>query len=191
MNNEYRKSCSIKEFVYLIDDAFISMKDYKKVMKEKQIDEMFKEKIMLAVTEINGCELCNAYHTKNVEKLETSQIKVAPLVIQELHIATTKEDIALEFAKHYALENGNYSKNKWNELVEAYDKETAKGILGVVRIIMMGNVHGIAAGALLDRLKFKPVKDSGFLNEIGITVGIILIAPYLAIKRSLLNIFSY
>ena len=57
---------------------------------------------------------------------------------------TTKEDIAMNFEKHYALENGDYSDAKWNELIEAYGEETAKGILGVVRIIMMGNAYGIA-----------------------------------------------
>jgi len=187
MQNEYRKSCTTKEFYYLIDDAFKSMKDYRKAMKEELIEKVFKEKIMLAVTDINGCELCNAFHTQNAEKLGVSQIEIGAIISGGIKIGTTKEDIALDFAKHYALENGDYSDVKWNKLVEAYGEETAKGILGVVRIIMMGNAHGIAAGALLNRLKLKPIKNSNVLNELSITLNAILFVPFLGVKRGLLK----
>ncbi|MEA3424182.1 MAG: carboxymuconolactone decarboxylase family protein [Bacillota bacterium] len=187
MQYEYRKSCSTKEFYYLIDDAFKSMKDYRRAMKEKLIEKAFEEKIMLAVTDINGCELCNAFHTQNAKKFGVSQIEIGNIISGGIKIGTTKEDIALDFAKHYALENGDYSDVKWNKLIEAYGEETAKGILGVIRIIMMGNAYGIAAGALLNRFKLKPVKRSTLFNELSITLNVILFVPFLGIKRGLLK----
>ena len=49
---------------------------------------------------------------------------------------------------------------------------------------MMGNANGIAAGALMNRLKFKPVKNSKLLNELAVTFSIIIFIPILGVKHS-------
>ncbi len=64
------------EFYYLIENTFKSMNNFKIAKKKGLIDEKFKEKIMLAVTEVNGCEICNTYHVKTATALNISKIKV-------------------------------------------------------------------------------------------------------------------
>lgn len=183
MREFYKRIYSTKEFYFLLDDALKSMKDYKKAIKTNLIDKVFQEKIILAVTEVNGCEICNILHTNSAIKLNISKIEIDALSSGLFKIGTSIENEAIEFAKHYASNNGNYDKSKWDSLVKNNDLDTAKGILGVIRIIMMGNAYGIAYGALKRRFKLKPVKASTFLNELGVLFSVIIFIPFILIKK--------
>lgn len=50
------------------------------------------------------------------------------------------EVTAVMFAQHYADRRGNPSKESWERIVETYGISKAKGILGAIRAIMIGNV---------------------------------------------------
>ncbi|BEP28848.1 carboxymuconolactone decarboxylase family protein [Helicovermis profundi] len=188
MSNFYKKNYSLKEFYHIIDKAVFSKKDFDKAMKTKLIDEEFKTRIMLAVTEINGCEICNNYHTKEARELAIKKENTQIFNSEVFTMSSSKKELAIEFAENYALENGNYSEEKWNELIDYYGEEKSNAILGAIRLIMMGNAHGIAAGALIRRMKFKPVKNSTFLNELALTLSVIVFVPTAIIKRKVLGI---
>jgi len=55
--------------------------------------------------------------------------------------------------------------------MDIYGEEKAQAILAFIKVIMMGNVYGIAASALLNRLKGKPMKKSYFLDELALYLG--------------------
>ncbi|MDM8535057.1 carboxymuconolactone decarboxylase family protein [Clostridiaceae bacterium HSG29] len=179
----YKNSYSVKEFYHIIDKALISMKAFKKGKKDGFLDKKFEERINLAVTEVNGCEICNTFHKGKAEKAGITQIEISSLNLGGIGIQTTKEDIAIEFAKHYAKNKGEPKKEEWEKLVNAYDTQKAESIVGAIRVIMLGNAHGIAAGAFLNRLKFKPVEGSNVFNELGVTLSVILFVPILGIKH--------
>ena len=164
------------------------MKYVKKAKKNKLIDDELEEKIMLAVTEVNGCELCNTFHTQKSEKIGISAIDIGILTSGGFNMGIKKEDSILEFAKHYALQNGDFSQSKFDKIIELYGEEFAQGVLGVIRIIMMGNTYGIATGAFFKRLKLQPVKNSTLINEICVTISIVFFAPMAIIKRNVLKI---
>ncbi len=138
---------------------------------------------MLAVTEINGCEICDAFHSKEAEKLGIDLAISSNMVIGKINIATSKEDLAIDFAKNYTENNRKTDEEKWKKLVENFGIEGAKGVLGVVRVITFGNASGIAFGALTNRIKLKPVKGSRFLNELSVTLSIILFLPVAFIRN--------
>ena len=77
---------------------------------------------------------------------------------------------------------GTLTPEAYSRIVRIYGKETARGILGTVRLIMFGNAHGIAATLLKDRLTGNSQKGSSFWKEIGITLGPLLILPVMLIK---------
>lgn len=187
MSTFYNKQFTLKEFYHHTDLAIRSNKDFRMAMKENLISKTFKEELMLAVTEINGCELCNVYHTKNLEVQKQSDSSVGGIILKKVHFATTKEDIAMAFAKHYAGNNGNFNQTEWDKLCQSYDQKTAYGILGVIRTIMVGNAYGIAIGSLGKRLRFKPIKNSRFLHEAAISIGVVLMLPLVAIKNLILK----
>lgn len=84
---------------------------------------------------------------------------------------------AVVFAQHYADTRGNPSKEAWERIVTAYGKEKALGILGAVRMIMIGNIYGIALSAFRSRLKGKKIAKSNLMYEIRMITSIIILIP--------------
>jgi len=153
------------QFYKIMDKAFESMPDFKYARHNGLMDEVLQTKIMLAVTEVNGCEMCRVYHTQHAKKigLEEEDInQISSGIVINLDEATE----AMCFGKRYAEKEGSYSDEDWERLVKNYGEKKALGILGVTRMIMMGNALGIAAGNFWSRLKFQPVKGSLLGNEL-------------------------
>lgn len=94
------------------------------------------------------------------------------------------------FAQHYADSRGKPSKSSWDQIVKAYGLMKAKGILGAIRIIMMGNAYGIPWGSLLKRFKGKSDTRSSLFYELTVAiVGSILIP--IAMIHSLVSIILH
>lgn len=65
----------------------------------------------------------------------------------------------------------------WHRLVDIYGQSKAQGILGAIRMIMIGNVSGIPFSALHRRVKRQPVKKSSLPYEIGMLVAMVPFIP--------------
>lgn len=52
-----------------------------------------------------------------------------------------------------------------------------------IRAIMVGNTHGNAFSALVNRLKGKPYKNSNLKDELGIIFGIFVFVPAALINQ--------
>ena len=61
----------------------------------------------------------------------------------------TEEMAAIMFAQHYADCRGNPSQESWEQILEVYSSSKAKGILGAIRMIMIGNTCGIPWSSFL------------------------------------------
>jgi AhpD family alkylhydroperoxidase len=182
MKTTSQKMFSVAEFYKIMDKAFSSMKAVKKARKKNLTDEKLQTKIMLIVTEVNDCELCRVFHTKNAEELGISEDNINLLnngFVLEIDENTT----AYVFAKRYAEHDGTVGDEDWFELTQKYGEEKAEGILGITRIIMMGNALGIAAGNFGKRLSFRPVKGSSFFKELSIILTVIPFTLFILIKN--------
>ena len=58
-----RKLYSLGEFYNVIFLCFLSFSDFKKARRDDILNKQFIERIMLAVTEVNGCDDCSFVHT--------------------------------------------------------------------------------------------------------------------------------
>lgn len=175
-----------KKFFHFSDDAMASFRVIRKARKKKIISEGFQKRIMLAVTEVNGCQLCSYWHTKEALKSGMPEEEIESILsgnIKNIPNVPKEEGVALLFAQHYAESAANPDVEAWQRVIDIYGEEKASTILAFIRMIMMGNVYGITVSALLNRLKGKPVKKSLFLHEIGITLGVVVIVPILFIKN--------
>ena len=185
MQEFYKRHYTTIEFYHILEAALQSMKKFKNAKDKNLISESFSEKLMLAVTEVNGCEVCNTFHVKKAKESGVKKSEIITLLSGGIKVGPSKEELAIDFAKKYASNNGKFDQFSWEHLVKQYGFETAEGILAAIRVIMMGNAYGIASGALLSRLKFKPIKSSNIFNEISVTLSILLFAPVLLIKNAL------
>jgi len=175
-----------KQYFSFLEDAIYSFSDIKKSKKKNLVSYDFRERIMLAVTEVNGCPMCSYYHIKESMNANISKEEIKELLNGQENAIPTSQMKGILFAKYYADNKGVVEKDMWQKLVEEYGSEKAKAVLGFIRMIMVGNVSGIALGALGGRFKNKRVKNSQLKNELIIVIGTVLFIPIILIK----NIFN-
>ena len=150
---------------------------------KKRLDKQFQNKILLAVTQVNGCRYCSYLHTKHALESGMSEEEIKSLLAGEVGDVNNDETIALMFAQHYAETQANPDKESVQKLFEKYTEQKASDIISVIQVIMVGNIHGISLDLLQGRLKGKSDPDSSFWNEITTTFGVVVFIPYLFIKK--------
>lgn len=158
--------------LHSISHLFQFIKDNSKTAAFKRtplVSKAFSERIILVVTEVNGCKLCSYAHTNKALKNGVSSEDIQAMLSGNMDYVSEEESVALFFAQHYADTNGQPSKASWDRLTKVYGEEKALGILGHTRTIMIGNTVGIALGALKDRCKGNAVAKSSLGYELGIT----------------------
>lgn len=180
----YKRAYGIKEFYHILEEAVDSFAILRKVRKKQIISKKFQERIMLAVSEVNGCEICSYYHTKEAFKSGMAEADIQNILKGDFGEIPKKEAIAIFFAQHYAESSANPDKETWQRVVKTYGEEKSEVILAYIRVIMMGNVYGITAASLFNRVKGKQVNEkSSFCIELSILLSIIIFLPVLFIKR--------
>lgn len=140
-------------------------------------DHQFKERIMLAVTEVNGCELCSFAHARFALDAGLSDAEVRSLLGGAAQGVPDDQLPAIAFAQHYADTRGHPDTLAWQEVVDVYGKVDALGVLGAVQIMMWGNAVGIPWSSLRSRLMGVPHPDSSRRYELATIVGSAVVTP--------------
>ena len=161
----------------------VHIKDLRPLTGESRISKSFIERIMMAVTEVNGCRYCSYFHTQVALKEGLDQKEIEQLLTGNINNAPKEEIPALLFAQHYAESSGNPERAAIQRLEETYGRATANQIREYIRMIMIGNTWGNAFDALLVRIKGKSVEDSTIWSELGVIVGPFWMIPAIALKK--------
>lgn len=152
----------------------------KEATKAGLVNEQFKERLMLAVTEVNGCIACSFEHTRlSLESGMTAE-EIESLLAGEFASVPTDELPAVMFAQHYADSRGCPSEQSLARLTAEYGSEKAAGILASIKIIMAGNVYGIPLGSLIGRIKRTPASvdpRSNVAYEIAMALSLVPFVP--------------
>lgn len=119
------------------------------------ISPAFRERLMLAVTEVNGCRYCSYYHAREALKSGISEAELNALLAGQLPAdAPAGEHVALAYAQHWAETDAHSDPEAVQWLIATYDEEQAAAIDIVLRMIRIGNLLGNTADYLLYRLSF-------------------------------------
>lgn len=169
----------------LLNDFLCNIGHIKKAKKNQQISDSFMERIMLAVTQVNGCRMCSYHHAKEALESGMTEQEIAQILGGTLDGAPKEELVALIFAQHYAETIGNYDKEAWDKVVSTYGENTANSILAYIRVIMVGNAQGNIIGAIKSRFRGKRESNSTFLLEISVISSDVFIIPFLLIKAGI------
>ena len=170
--------------IYKASRSFWFLKLFK---KKHTMNFKLKERIMLAVTEVNGCALCSYVHTKLALKAGLNDEAIKELLQGDLEGIPKEEALAVLFAKDYAYNRELLDHEYYAKLIDTYGKHKARAILGVTHMITMTNGMGIALGLLKRTLTFKHVKGSCILNELLIPLLTMMFFPTFLI----LNLFIF
>lgn len=169
---------------------FRTVRFVSKARKQDLLDKQFMERIMLGVTQVNGCLLCSYAHTKMALEMGMEEKQIEELLGGEHDNVPPEQLKAVLFAQHYAETKGRPSKAAWDEIVTVYGQEASKGILGTIRIMMVGNIWGVVIGLLKDRIQLHKVDERSSLGyELLLTFSIIPFIPIAAIHALVLGIF--
>ncbi|MCK5851237.1 MAG: carboxymuconolactone decarboxylase family protein [Kiritimatiellae bacterium] len=124
------------------------------LMNTKLVSQTFRERLMMAVTSVNGCRYCSYYHSKEALKAGMSPEEIATLTNCEFGNCPDEEQPALLYAQHWAESNTLPDVEAYQRVLEFYGEEKLSAIEMVLRIIRMGNLMGNTLDYLLFKLSF-------------------------------------
>ncbi len=184
-----KKIYSYREGYVALYNGIRTLKYLLKNKRSKLISRKFIERIMLAVTEVNGCEICAYSHTKMA--LESGMKKDEIIKLLDGNNTETPQDEiqAILFAQHYADTRGNPTKKSWNRIVEIYKKDKSLIILSTIRLIMIGNIFGIPLSAVIRRIKRKKVYKTNIFYELLMLLSFVVFLPITIIHAAVFNLF--
>ena len=185
-----RKLYSMKEIYTILYNGRRTAPYLSKAKKKGELDTEFIERIMLAVTEVNGCGVCSYAHTKMALEAGMSDKEIQNMLAGVLTDVPEDQIQAMIFAQHYADHMGQPSGEAWARIVEIYGASKSKAILGAIRIIMMGNALGIPWSAFVGRFKGEPDERSTFLYEVGGIVLGTLFIPFALINAIIASLLQ-
>ncbi|TFG11022.1 carboxymuconolactone decarboxylase family protein [Candidatus Heimdallarchaeota archaeon] len=166
--SQYFKKRSFTFKSFLRDFVRIMKKnsDIRDTMKSERVSKQFRERIMLAVTAVNGCRYCEWGHTKAALNEGCSEEEVEQIMTHDFGSCNPDEVVALAYAQHYAETEENPSPDAWKRVVNFYGEEKAKDIQILIEMITMGNLLGNTLDAFESRLKGIPPENGSLFFEL-------------------------
>jgi len=181
---------TMKEHIGIMKHAAKSLGLLMYVKKHKLFNKQFKERIMLAVTEVNGCELCSYVHTKISLSSGMNSSEIKELLNGIKDDVPEEQLVAVLFAEYYATSHEKPEKEMVNRLINEYGREKAKIICAILGMITLTNSMGISLGLFKDRLMLKRVEKSKLFNELGIPLSTMTVFPMLFIYYKIKSFFK-
>jgi len=124
------------------------------VMKGEALAPAFRERLMLAVTEVNGCRYCQRAHARLALTAGLSESDVAELAIGSLGGSPPEQVPALLYAQHWAETGGHPDLEARRRILEVYGPAQTEAIETALRVIRVGNLAGNTWDGLLYRVSF-------------------------------------
>lgn len=157
-----------KSFLTAMGDIFTHLGDISTASKSEVVDRRFAEKIMLAVTQVNGCRYCDYGHAIAALRAGVTQEEIDAIRQGEFSEFLEEEIPALLFAQHYAESNSSPSIEAQQEIEKYYGADGARDMLTWIKMISVGNLLGNTFDALLSRLRGRPSVDSTLWDELAV-----------------------
>lgn len=182
-----KKQFTFPEAYAVTVEALRSLPDF--IKNRDRMGVPFTERIMLAVTEVNGCPACAYEHTKMALRAGMGSEEIRQMLSGEYDGAPDRELPAIMFAQHYADASGQPDQEAWASIEKKYGSNLARGILGATRVMMWGNVIGLAYSGLQAKRAGKPLRGSSTPRDLAMMIFSVLSLPVALVQATLSNVF--
>lgn len=118
------------------------------------VSPAFQERLMMAVTAVNGCRYCSYYHAKEALRTGIAPEEIRELLSGGISNCPDEEAVALMYAQHWAESNADPDLEAVERLQQTYGEEKADAIHLVLRLIRMGNLMGNTWDCFLHHISF-------------------------------------
>jgi AhpD family alkylhydroperoxidase len=146
--NQLKKKYTAYQMFESFYKGYVSIPTLIRNRRNKAVDSKFIERLMLATTEVNGCEVCSYAHTQIALKEGFSQDEIHAFLSGSKAFVNENEAIAILYAQHVADMMGYPTLDSYQRLKEVYGEDKAEIIHSAITVMMMGNVSGIPLSAL-------------------------------------------
>jgi AhpD family alkylhydroperoxidase len=133
-------------------DILAHMGEFRDTVRSRRVSRAFAEKIMMAVTAVNGCRYCAWFHTKLALQEGVPPEEIQQILGKEVDDFTEDEAVALAFAQHWAEMAGHPDPEAERRFRDYYGPQISADILNWMRMINTGNLLGNTWDAILWRL---------------------------------------
>ncbi|HPG39389.1 MAG TPA: carboxymuconolactone decarboxylase family protein [bacterium] len=144
----------------------------------KLLDENFRERIMLAVTQVNGCAACSWAHTRMALSQGMSSEEISSFLSGGEQYIKPEEAKAILFAQHFADTRGLPQQDAYRAIEKEYGPAKTKIILAAAQVMIVGNMYGIPLSALHSRLSGRPYTDSTLVYELCFLIAGLALIPF-------------
>ncbi len=150
-----------RAFVRDLGEVLAHLPSFRETARSERVSRSFAEKIMLAVTQVNGCRYCAYGHTRAALAAGVDAEEIAQILAGDLEGFTQEEAVALAFAQHWAEMGGQPDPDVERRFRAYYGPDVGEDILNWMRMIQMGNLMGNTFDALLYHLgiRRRPVRQ--------------------------------
>mgnify|MGYP006279026227 CR=1 FL=1 len=145
---------SLGEFIEELKFIIKNREHIKKLEAGELIDDEFRQRLMMAVTEVNGCRYCSYYHSKLALKAGISQEELDSLLSGELKDCPEDQILALIYAQHWTEKKGQPEQEMKDNVKSEYGAEKFAAINLAVRMINFGNLSGNSFDYFLYKISF-------------------------------------
>jgi len=152
MNGFKKRFYTPRTFFHDLREVLSGLPSFKDTARSGRVSRAFAEKIMLAVTQVNGCRYCVYGHTRAALKEGVEPEEIERIMAADLGDFPEEEAVALAFAQHWAETEGRTDPEAERRFREYYGPVVSRDILNWMRMIQMGNLMGNTLDAVLYRL---------------------------------------
>ncbi len=147
-----RRYRSLSAFVHDVRGLSRRRREIRALMRGEAIDAEFRERLMLAVTEVNGCRYCSYAHARTALTAGLTAADVDALARGELGGAPPEQIPALLYARHWAEADARPDPEVRRRVLETYGETKARDIELALHVIRVGNLMGNTSDYLLYRV---------------------------------------
>jgi AhpD family alkylhydroperoxidase len=119
------------------------------------IPPSFRERLMMTVTEVNGCRYCSYYHSRRALTSGVPETELREMLAGSIPQDTPAAELpALLYARQWAESNASPDLQAEKHLREVYGEERTQAIEIILHMIRAGNLMGNTADYWLAVLTF-------------------------------------
>ena len=187
MKQFYKKKIfNFKTSFQSFGDVLKALRKARPFLKKNIVSKAFSERVMIAITNVNGCVYCSWFHSKQAVKSGVSKKEITELFDFKFAELPDREIPAIIFAVQWAEANKRPEKAMLEEFESHYSKNEILALKFFMNAIYVGNLAGNTFDTFLSRLKGLPAQKSSIIFE---TIFFLISAPFLLptlpfIKRS-------
>ena len=154
MKFKKRKYTNLKDFFGDLWFPIRNRKRLREITRKKLISPAFRERLMLAVTSVNGCRYFSYFHAKQALKSGVAPEEISQLLSGDVTNCPEDEAVAVIYAQHWAESDAHPDSEAIERLQRAYGVEKTEAIHLMLRMIRTGNLLGNSWDYLMSRISF-------------------------------------